>query len=165
MELGPREIAAPDNGRQRSTVIGDGDEIRRVGKAEMVTVDEVSVCPRRKAREQWMGGPRLDLVPAHVRDLQPRIARLDSDHLALYPAETLDDLKLVTVLRHQLHADADAEKRAGAGHDHLAERSFETGDGSKTAPTVGKSPDAGKHDAVGGGDDFRRAGHFDFGRN
>ena len=67
--------------------------------------------------------------------------------------------------RHQLHADANAEKRAAAGDDRLGERGFETGHRGEPAPTVGKGAHARQHDAVGAGDGFGLARDFDVGCN
>ena len=53
----------------------------------------------------------VERVPAHVRDLQLRIARRDAVDLAGNPARALDHLVFAAALGHQLHADADAEER------------------------------------------------------
>ena len=52
----------------------DGDQICGIGKAEMVAVDKIGMRSCRKAREQRVRRPRFDLVPAHMRDLERRIA-------------------------------------------------------------------------------------------
>ena len=131
MKLGPHEIVAPDHRRQRAAVIGDGEEVRSVGKAEMVAVDEIGMGTRSEPGEQRMRRPRLELVPPHMRDLERGIARFDRHHLAGDPAEARDRLELAAAIRHQLHADADAEKRAGASDHRLAQRRFEAGNGGE----------------------------------
>ncbi len=57
-------------------------------------------------------GPKL--VPAHMGDLERRIGTLDRDHFAGNPAEPVDGLEFAAAIGHQLHADADPEKRPAA---------------------------------------------------
>ena len=52
-------------------------------------------------------------------------------------------LELAPAFRHQLHADANAEKRAGTRDRRLVQRHFETGYRRKTASAIGEGADAG----------------------
>ena len=81
---------------------------------------------------------------------------VDRHHLAVDPAEPGDGLELAAALRHQLHADADAEKRPAATHHRLVQRLFHAGHRGEAAPAIGEGADARQHDAVGVGDAFRR---------
>ena len=95
---------------------------------------------------------RLDLVegvPAHVRDLEGGIARLDAGDLAGDPAEALGHLVFAAAFGHELHADADAEKRPAAPAHGVVERLDHAGQGIEAAPAVGEGADARKHDAIG----------------
>src|SRR5262245_47981711 len=106
MELGPREIVAGDDRRQRTAVIGYGDEVGRVGKTEMIAVNKIRMSTRREPREQRMGRTRVELVPTHVRDFERAIAGLDRYHLSANPAESFDGLELSASVGHELHTDA-----------------------------------------------------------
>ena len=88
------------------------------------------------------------------------------DDLAADPAEAVGRLELAPALGHQLHADANAEKRAGADHDRLVQRRFETRNGSQTAPAIGERADPGKDDAVRARRPLSGAArHLDLGRD
>jgi hypothetical protein len=43
MELRPGEVVPPDDRGQRATVIGNGDEIGGIRKAEVITVYEIGM--------------------------------------------------------------------------------------------------------------------------
>ena len=55
-------------------------------------------------------------------------------------------------LGHQLHADADAEKRAALAAHGLVERLRHPGTAVEPAPAIGEGADPGQHDALGRGD-------------
>src|SRR4029077_20391903 len=58
------------------------------------------------------------------------------------------DLVLAAALRHQLHADADAEERPAFLPHGFVQRLDHAGDRIEPAPAVGKRADAGQHDAI-----------------
>jgi hypothetical protein len=146
-----------------AAVIGDGDEIRGLREAEVIAVNEIGVGACAEPGEQWMRRPGLKLVPSHMRYLHHGITRLYCDDLSADPAEALGRLELASAFRHQLHADADAEKRACTDNDRFMKCRIETGNGSEAAPAIGKGADPGKNNAIGGGYCIRRIGHFDLG--
>ena len=94
-----------------------------------------------------------------MRDLQRRVGRRDRDDLARYPAETRDRLEFAATRGHQLHADADAEKRPSPPDDRLAQRLFQSRHRGEAAAAIRERADAGQHDPLGGGDILRPAGH------
>ena len=108
-----------------------------------------------------MRPPRVERVPAHVRNLQARIGRRDAVDLARDPAEPLDHLVFAAALGHQLHADADAEERPAARAHALVERVHHAADGVEAAPAIREGADAGQHHAVGAGDLVGIARHHD----
>ena len=112
-----------------------------------------------------MRRPRLDLVPPHMGNLQPRVSPLDRRDIAADPAQALDGFELAPGIRQQLHPDANAEKRASADHDGFVQCRFETGNGHQPAPAIGERTDAGENDAVSRGNGLRRARHIHLGRN
>ncbi len=107
----------------------------------------------------------LQLVPAHMRNLErlvlgrrsppprPRIQPRPSVVCEFEPAR-----------RHQLHADADAEKGPRFADDRLFQRRAHAGHGHEPALAIGEGADAGQHDAVGRGHHLGVAGHLDVGR-
>ena len=114
-------------------------------------MDEISVQAvgtGRNVREQRMrpvGGKR---VPAHVRDLEIA-GGLDRSDIAADPAEALRRLVFEPTLRHQLHADANAEEGAALLADPLFERVDHARQGFEPTAAIGEGADAGQHDAVG----------------
>src|SRR5262249_472707 len=81
------------------------------------------------------------------------------------PAEAVDGLKLAAAVRHKLHADANAEKRAGTSDRRFVQRCFESGYRGKTASAIGEGADAGQDDPIGAHDRFRLIGNLDLGGN
>ena len=69
--------------------------------------------------------------------------------LAGDPAEPLGDLVFAAAFGHELHADANAEKRPAAAGAPGLERLDHAGDGIEAAPAVREGADAGQHDALG----------------
>ena len=88
-------------------------------------------------------------VPAHVRDLQRGVGRLDQRHVAGDPAEPRARDVFEAALGHQLHADADAEERPAAAAHGLLQRLDHAGHGVEPGAAVGEGADARQHDAVG----------------
>ena len=74
--------------------------------------------------EQRVFRQRLNLVPPHMRDLQRTVARFDGDDLAADPAKALGRLEFASAPRHQLHADANPEKRAPSHHHCFVQGGF-----------------------------------------
>jgi hypothetical protein len=93
------------------------------------------------------------------RALSRRAYRVDRPHFAGDPAEALDGLEFAAALRHQLHANADAEKRPAAANRGLHDRRFQARHGGKAATAIGEGADPGQHDALRAGDLFRPARH------
>ena len=81
MELRAGDIVASDDGGQRAAIVGLRDE-QSAGSdgLQVIGVHEIGVQairPGRDAVEQRMRPADVERVPAHVRDLQRRIGRLD----------------------------------------------------------------------------------------
>ena len=64
--------------------------------------------------------------------------------------------------RHELHADANAQKRFTFLDHRFVQRVNHSIDGVEAAPAIGKRADAGKHDALGLANVFRIAGQSNF---
>ncbi len=105
----------------------------------------------------------LDRVPADLRDFQRRIGRLDLLDVAGDPAEAARHRLFQPALRHQLHADADAEERPRLGDRRLLDRLDHAGHGVEAGAAIGIGADAGQHDAVGGAHAFGIGGQVDLG--
>ena len=105
----------------------------------------------------------LEVVPAHMRDLEAGVGRVERHHLPLDPAEALLDAVFEPAFGHQLHADADAHER-GAVLQHGFFHGFDqAGDGADAGHAVGEGADARQHDAVGPADGFGVVGDGDGG--
>src|SRR4029077_5885678 len=109
VELGRVERAAPDRGREGDPVVAGGHLERRIGGLRVVGVHEVEVRPARDAIEERPVAPVRDLVPAHVRHLEPW---REAAHRARDDVEALAPADLLALGEEKLVAEADAEERA-----------------------------------------------------
>ena len=109
----------------------------------------------------WCGLRGLERVPAHVRDLQRRVARRDPVDLAGDPAEPVGDLVFAAALGHELHADADAEKRPALAAHGFLQRLDHARHRVEAAPAIGERADARQHHAIGLAHRVGIAGHHD----
>src|SRR5215468_11081438 len=156
-------VAADDRG-EGPAVVCFGDEIGARRRLEVERMHEISVQtlrPDGDAFEQRMRPARIERVPAHMRDLQTWIRRRDAFDLARNPAQPRRDLVFAAALGHELHADANAEKRPAARAHAVVERLDHAADGVEPAPAIGEGADARQHHAVGAGDLLGFARHHD----
>ena len=85
--------------------------------------------------------------------LSVRVVGRDGAHLAGDPVEPVGRLELQPAAGHELHADADAEKRPAFDAHRVFQGFAHAGHGFEAALAVGEGADARQHDTVGGGDD------------
>src|SRR5712692_5508145 len=133
---------AADDRRDRAAVIRLRDEIAAIRDFQLIGVHEIGVQPGRAGRDAVEHRVMTDLaerVPAHVRDLQARIGRRDAVDLAGNPAQTVRHLVFAAALRHELHADADAEKGPALAAHRVVERVHHAGDCVEAAPAIGEA--------------------------
>src|SRR5579864_1556804 len=100
-------------------------------------------------------------VPAHMRDFQSRILWADAADLARDPAEPLGRLIFAAAFGHELHADADTEKRLAPPEYCFGKRFHHSRQAIEPAPAVREGADARQDHAIGPPDRFRIAGHAD----
>src|SRR5215475_2548679 len=156
-------VAADDRG-EGTAVVRFGDEIGARGRLEVERMHEISVQalrPDGDALEQRMRPARIERVPAHMRDLQIWIRRLNTLDLACNPTQPLRHLVFAAAFGHELHADANAEERPAAHAHAVVERLHHAADGIEPAPAIGEGADARQHHALGAGDLFGIARHHD----
>src|SRR4051812_14860627 len=162
MELrADRRIARDDRGH-RTTIVGVGDEAIPVGRVEMIRVHEIAVQPvgpERDAVEQRVVAALVERIPAHVRDLQIRIAWCNAVDFAGNPPQAFDDFVFAAALGHQLHADADAEEGPTFFAHGLVQRIHHAGHGVEPAAAICEGTDTGQHDAIGRAHRIRIVGH------
>ena len=111
MELRSNQIFAPDDCGDLLTVSGYRKAVGRRTRRKMIGVHEIGVVARLDACEDRVPGEICEFVPAHVRDLESRVIWSQVDYIAFDPAETCGLAVFETTGCHQLHADADPEKR------------------------------------------------------
>src|SRR6202040_3035273 len=102
-------------------------------------------------------------IPAHVGDLEIGVVRRNARDIAFDPTQTVRHLVLASALRHELHADAYAEKGPPAPAHAVIERLHHTVNRGQAAPAIPKGSAPGEHDAVGTSDLIGIAGHGDLG--
>jgi hypothetical protein len=93
-------------------------DVRAILGHEVVGVQEIGLA----RHDEFVVMHRGDIVPAHVRHLDARIARLDGAHFAADPAQALGHAELDAAVRQQLHAHANAKERHAARQHALAHR-------------------------------------------
>src|SRR5262245_43127722 len=156
-------VTADDRG-EGPAVVRFGDEIGSRGRLEVERMHEISVQalrPDGDALEQRMRPARIERVPAHMRDLQTWIRRLNTFDLARNPAQPRRHLVFAAAFRHELHADANAEERPAAPAYAVVERLHHAADGIEPAPAIGEGADARQHHPLGAGDLLGIARHHD----
>src|SRR5690606_20964975 len=118
MELRSGSIFARYCSGYLAPVIGDGQNVFRSCRIEVIGMHEIgvqAVLPCRDSGKKRMVTHEPDSVPADLRNLQRRVGGTDLPYIAGDPAEALCDGFFQPALRHQLHADADAQKGPGPG--------------------------------------------------
>ena len=163
----PARLSRRDRRRHRPAIVGDRQHLvaslrhrdgrsarnRRAGPSSPVAMPANSGCWRFSS---IVFQPICGIFSAGS-------AGVDLLHVAGDPAKTLGHRLLQPALRHQLHADADAEERPRLGDRHLLDRLPHAGDGMQARRAVGIGADAGQHDAVGGAHALRIGGQVDLG--
>ena len=164
MELRADHVVAPDDGGERAAIVGLRHQIAALRRFELEAVHEIGmqpVRPERNVLEQRVGLQHIERVPAHVRNFQRCIVRRDAIDLAGDPAEARRHLIFASALGHQLHADANAEKRLRPAAYALIQCIDHARNSVEPAPAIGKGADAGQHHAVRARDLRRIAGDHD----
>src|SRR5262249_51128161 len=143
MKLRAGIIIAPDQGRNRSAVVAIRHQVGCVLDLQVVAMDEICMQagrPQRNAVEERMWPAGFDRIPTHMGDLESRIIRVDAANLAADPAHSIGYRILAAALCHELHADADAQKRPAIPANRLIQGFYHAGHRVKAAPTIRKSP-------------------------
>src|SRR6185312_10919026 len=164
MELRADHIVASDNGGKRTAVVCLRHQVIGSGGFELVGMDKIgmqSIRTKRDILKQRMHLYQIQRVPAHVRNFQFRISRRYAVDFAGNPAEARGCLIFAPPLGHQLHTDADSEKRLSLFSYALLERINHAWDGIKAAPAIGKCTHTRQHDPLGARDGVGIAGDED----
>src|SRR5260370_37131776 len=143
MKLRTGIIIAPDQGRDRSTIVAIRHQIGRVLDLQVVTMDEICVQagrPQRNAVEEGMRPVDFKRIPTHLGDLESRISGIDAANLPADPAHSIGYRIFAAALSHELHADADTEKGPAIPADRLIQSFHHAGHAIKPPPTIPKSP-------------------------
>src|SRR5215813_9235660 len=152
VELGAGKRVARHHGGDRAAIVGLGHEVGAVFGLELIRVHEIGMPALRsepEALEQRVRPHLVQRVPPHMRNLQRRIARHDAVDLAGDPAEARRDFIFAAALRHQLHADADAEKRPAVAAHGFLQRLDHPVDRIQPAAAIREGADARQDHAVG----------------
>ncbi len=111
MELGGKDVVAPDGGGKGIAIIGLGGDDAFVHRLWVEAVDEIDVATALDIAEQRAIRPGdFDLIPADLWDLQSVFFR-EADDIAFENAHASGaGIELRTFLKQCLVADADAEE-------------------------------------------------------
>ena len=164
VELGPGHVAPRHHRGDRSAIGAYGGDIGRIARLQGVGVHEIGMQAVRAhldAFEQRMIALWMKVVPAHMRDLQGRIVRLDRLDLAGDPVEAEACLVFEASRRKKLHADADAKDRASSTTHRFGERIHHSLDRAESAPAIRERTDTGKHDTIRAAHHIRIGGDLD----
>src|SRR5690625_1900529 len=113
VKLRGNQVVAPQHRSELHAVINGRQEVLRLKRAKVVGVDKVGVNTAAQASQYRVRLARrreLQLVPAHVRDLQRRVRGLQPLLLSRDPAQALMKTVLQSSFGQELHADTDAKK-------------------------------------------------------
>src|SRR3990170_783013 len=164
MELAPGHIVLGDERGDGAAIVGGGDQRLGARGHEMIGVHEIGVetcLAGRDALEQSVLACEIKRVPAHMRDLERGIAGRDRPHLAFDPAEPWRQPMFKPAHRHELKADADAEKRFPALPHGLFKGFDHAGNIDQALAAIGEGADARQHDALGLAQILGLGRHFD----
>src|SRR5581483_3980362 len=106
-------IAVPNHSSDRAAVLRGRKDARVLHGFEGVGMNKIgmkAIFSERDAFQKRMPDMRRQRVPAHMRDAQLALARVDGLDITLNPVEAFCGLMLKPRCRKELHADADAEK-------------------------------------------------------
>src|SRR5262249_16472605 len=100
------------------------ENIRRIGRYAVVTVDKISVTITREAVQQRRGSALLKLIPAHVRHF--KVLGTGSlvgkpSHVARQQSQSFKIAHLVAALEQELHPQANAQV-GDSGVDSITNR-------------------------------------------
>ena len=111
-ELQTQHRVAAYNCRDLAAILDMGQTFGRVGHVEMVGMDEIGVIACFNARKDGVGCVEAKVIPAHMRHLEACGTCGDRHNFACNPAQTLRVSVFAPPACHELHAHADAQKRA-----------------------------------------------------
>src|ERR1700722_14990023 len=97
-----------------------------------------------------MAPSHIEGVPAHMGNLQSRIAWLDRRDVACNPVQAVDRLMFEPARRHELRADANAEERPASLAHCLLHRLNHARNAVEPTAAVGKCANARQKDMVRG---------------
>src|SRR5712692_10169184 len=153
VELGGEERAPPHRRSEGDAVRARGDAQRGIRRLGIVGVDEVEVRPARDAVEEAQIAAVLNLIPAHVGDLE---AGRKAAHRARDHVEPLALAELLALGKRELVAQPDAEERAVAVE--AGPQRFQQAERLEIAHGVVEGAVAGEHDGLGVGHHARILG-------
>ena len=138
-----------------------GQQMGRIAKLELPAMHEIGMIARRDPVQHRMGVVDDQIVPSHMRYLQPR--RGDRGHIPADPVEARRFAVFMPGGRQHLHAHADAQKRHAAQQHRLAQRLGHAVHLAQGAAACGKGAVARQHDPVGPDRERRVRGHHHLG--
>ena len=149
VELRADHCVAADDGGDVAVIVDMGQTFCRIGHTEVVGVDEIGVIAGFQPVQHGVGVVDHQIVPAHVGHLERRRARGDANHFPRDPAKACGIFIFAAPCGHHLHADTDAQKRAGATGYLFFDRLEKATKFPQRAAAGGEGPIARQHDPVG----------------
>lgn len=162
--MGGTEIAAGDAGSETDPVVAGGGDDAVVGGDGVVGVDEIDFDGIREAAVKAVGRFDLQLVPAHVRNLE--FGGGEVAHGTGEDAESGDIGGFFAGFEEKLVADADAEEGSVGGDprlDGLPEAGFAEVAGAVTEGSLAGNDDRVARLEFGGGGDVGAGSAATFG--
>lgn len=111
MELAGTQVIATDSGDEFRAVVAGGQNVRRISGLGVITVYKIDTWRFANAGEDRVGSLDRQMVPAHVRDLQPGLG-LESDDIAPDKSQAVMFTVFKTAIEQQLQAKTDTHRRA-----------------------------------------------------
>src|SRR6185437_16071827 len=161
MELHADQIVTRNRRGDRPAIVRSRQHIALPGAGERIGMHEIRMGMRRQTFGHRVGAHECQLVPTDLRNLECGIRRRHAHHLAANPAQYTVISEFAAHIRHQLHADADAEEWNTLADDSFIQDIDHTRHRRQTGHAIGKGADARQHDPIGPGDNSGVGGDDD----
>ena len=148
MELHPDDVVARDHRRHGAAIIHGRHQVGGVGHGKLPRMDEIRMRAGWHPVQDGVESVDHQIVPAHVRHLQPRVGRNDPFDPAADPAETRGRAVFQAFVGQHLHPHADPQERHAAAADGLGQCLHHAGHGVKGRPARRKGTVARQDDPV-----------------
>ena len=165
MKLRADHVVPTHNGGHSAAIFCGGNDLRGLGSLEVIGMDKIgvqTVFTQLDTFKHWMRLLQVKRIPTHMRNFQGSRRGFDSNHISLNPAQTLGCDMLQPSRCHQLHPDANAQKRRSPANNRLIQGRYQAGHSVQPVSAISKRTNAWQDDSVRAPDDIGITGDHNF---